>query len=151
MGVSKKEMERSKELARLYYLAGDTQKIAAEKAGVSKVTMSKWVNEEGWEAIRVARNITRPELISKMMQNASEKLDAKEMSFDEMSKLAAAIKEIDKSTNVVTIIEVLTMYNNWLVSRMQVDKELTTDFLKASNKYQDTFISEQVNNNKSIL
>lgn len=47
-----------------------------------------------------------------------------------MAKLAASIEKIDKRTNATTIIEVLTSYNNWLVARTQIDKELTVDFLK---------------------
>ena len=48
MATSKKELEKTKELARLYYLNGDTQKLVAEKVGVSRVTINKWVNyEEG--------------------------------------------------------------------------------------------------------
>ena len=53
--------------------------------------------------------------------------------------MALSKKELEK-----TIIEVLTLYNNWLVSRTQIDKELTVDFLKMTNRYQDTFIAEQV-------
>lgn len=32
MATSKKELEKTKELARLYYLNGDTQKLVAEKS-----------------------------------------------------------------------------------------------------------------------
>ena len=38
--MSKKEIEKSKELARMYYLNGETQKIVAEKVGVSRVTIN---------------------------------------------------------------------------------------------------------------
>lgn len=150
MGVSKKEQEKNKELARLYYLQGDTQKLVAEKVGVSRVTVNKWVNDGNWDAIRTAKSITRKELVAKIMKKADEKLESGEMNADEMSKLAATIEKIDKGTNVTTIIEVLTSYNNWLVARMQIDKELPVDFLKMTNRYQDIFISEQVNVNQQL-
>ena len=115
MGVSKKQLEKTKELARLYYLNGDTQKLVAEKVGVSRVTVNKWVSDGGWDALRTAKSITRKELVAKIMRKADERLE-----------------------------EVLTSYNNWLVARTQIDKELTVDFLKMTNRYQDIFIAEQV-------
>ena len=132
--ASKKELEKTKELARLYYLNGDTQKLVAEKVGVSRVTVNKWVSDGGWDALRTAKSITRKELVAKIMKKADEKLENGDMSADEMAKLAASIEKIDKRTNATTIIEVLT----------QIDKELTVDFLKMTNRYQDIFIAEQV-------
>ena len=66
MATSKKELEKTKELARLYYLNGDTQKLVAEKVGVSRVTINKWVNDGGWDALRTAKSITRKELVAKI-------------------------------------------------------------------------------------
>lgn len=143
--MGKIELEKTKELARLYYMGGDTQKMVAEKTGVSRVTINKWVAAGGWDELRTAKTITRKELISKMMQQASEQLENGSMSYDEMSKLAASIERIDKQTNVVTCIEVLSMLSNWLVARMGIDKELTPDLVKTINRYQDLFISEQFN------
>lgn len=144
MATSKKELEKTKELARLYYLNGDTQKLVAEKVGVSRVTVNKWVSDGGWDALRTAKSITRKELVAKIMKKADEKLEKGDMSADEMAKLAASIEKIDKRTSATTIIEVLTSYNNWLVARTRFDKELTVDFLKMTNRYQDIFIAEQV-------
>ena len=80
--MSKKELEKSKELARMYYLNGETQKLVAEKVGVSRVTINKWVADGGWDTMRVAKTITRKEIITKMMQEANKKLEEGKMSFD---------------------------------------------------------------------
>jgi hypothetical protein len=144
--MTKQELEKNKELARLYYMNGDTQKLVAEKTGMSRVTINKWVNEGGWEAMRMAKQITRQELVTKMMQEASKKLEDGGMSCDELSKLSAAVKGIDRQANPVTVIEVMTIYNEWLVTRMQADKELTPELVKTMNRYQDTFIKELVTN-----
>lgn len=146
--MSKKEIEKSKELARMYYLNGETQKLVAEKVGVSRVTINKWVADGGWDTMRVAKTITREGIITKMMQEANKKLEEGKMSFDEMSKLAASIEKIDKRTNAITIYEVMTVYNEWLIVRTGVDKELTTDLIKTMNHYQDIFLSEQVGKSK---
>lgn len=149
--MTKTELEKNKELARLYYLNGDTQKLIAERVGISRVTIGKWISECGWDTIRTAKTITRKELVSKMMSTASVKLDNSEMSFDEMSKLAATIKELDKQTNVITLLEVFTVYNEWLVARMQMDKELSAELVKTMNRYQDVFLSEQLSKGKILL
>lgn len=148
MKKARKDLEKDKELARLYYLQGDTQKLVAEKVGVSRVTINKWVNDGAWDSMRTARTITRKELIAKMMKQADEKLEAGEMSYDEMSKLASSIEKMDKQTNIITIIEIMSAYNNWLVSRMQIDKELSPELVKTMNRYQDIFISEQLGGTK---
>ena len=144
--MTKQELEKNKELARLYYMNGDTQKLVAEKTGMSRVTINKWVSEGGWEAMRMAKQITRQELVTKMMQEASKNLEDGGMSCDELSKLSAAVKGIDRQANPVTVIEVMTIYNEWLVARMQADKELTPELVKTMNRYQDTFIKELVTN-----
>jgi uncharacterized protein YjcR len=140
----KKELDHIKELAKLYYLRGDTQKMIAEKIGISRVTMSAWVKNGNWDTLRTASVITRKELIAKMMQNASEKLEKGEMSYDEMSKLASTIEKLDKKANIVTIIEVFAAYDKWLIARMQLDPEITPELIKTMSKYQDMFINERL-------
>ena len=148
--MSKKEVEKIKELARTYYLNGDTQKLVAEKVGKSRVTINKWVAEGGWDAMRVAKTITRKEIVTKMMQEANKKLEEGKLTFDEMSKLAASIDKIDRQTNAITIYEVMTAYNEWLVVRMGVDKELTAELVRVMNYYQDVFLSEHVSKNSFV-
>lgn len=148
--MSKNEVEKIKELARMYYLNGDTQKLVAEKVGKSRVTINKWVAEGGWDAMRVAKTITRKEIVTKMMQEANKKLEEGKLTFDEMSKLAASIDKIDRQTNAITIYEVMTIYNEWLVVRMGVDKELTAELVRAMNYYQDVFLSEHVSKNSFV-
>lgn len=148
--MSKKEVEKIKELARMYYLNGDTQKLVAEKVGKSRVTINKWVAEGGWDAMRVAKTITRKEIVTKMMQEANKKLEEGKLTFDEMSKLAASIDKIDRQTNAITIYEVMTAYNEWLVVRMGVDKELTAELVRVMNHYQDVFLSEHVSKNSFV-
>ena len=60
----------------------------------------------------------------------------------------AAIEKLDKQTNVVTVIEVFSAYNRWLISRMELDPELTPELVKTMNRYQDIFIGEQLNSTK---
>ena len=143
--MGKKELNEKKELARLYYFTGETQKDIAVKIGVSNVTVNKWVKDNGWDTMRAAKTITRRELVAKMLNNINEKLESKEWNADEMVKATSAIEKLDKQINVVTIIEVFSAYNMWLVVRMALDSELTPELVKLMNRYQDIFISEQLN------
>lgn len=142
--MGKKELNDKKELARLYYFNGDAQKNIADKIGVSAVTVSKWVKEGRWDTTRAARTITRRELVVKMLQQINDKLESGEWTADEMAKATSAIEKLDKQTNVVTIIEVFSAYNNWLVARMALDPELTPELIKIMNRYQAIFIGEKL-------
>ena len=66
--ATKKELEQKKELARMYYMNGDVQKVIAERVSVSEQTISSWVDKEGWAARRAGINVTRPELVNKALQ-----------------------------------------------------------------------------------
>ena len=142
--MGKLENEQRRELARMYYLQGMTQKEIADKIGVSRNTISAWIKEGGWDSFRAAKTITRKELVHKMLEQINEKLESKDWTADEIVKAASAIEKLDKQTNIVTVIEVFTAYNTWLVGRTQVDKELTPELVKVMNRYQDLFIGEQL-------
>lgn len=142
--MGKKELSIKKELARLYYYNNETQKAIAEKIGVSCVTVNKWVKEEEWEAKRAAKFITRQELVAKILKNINDKLESGKWTADEMIKATTAIEKLDKQTNVVTVMEVFTKFDNWLVSRMQFGTELTPELVNQIHRYHDLFISDQL-------
>ncbi len=141
--MAKKEMETKKELARLYYMNGDSQNVIADKTGVSRNTICRWVSDCGWDLERSAKRITRTEVANKMLRKLSERLDDADWTPDDLAKAAAAIEKLDKKTNVVTIIEVFAQYNNWLNSRMRLDPELTPEMVHVMTKYQDLFVAEK--------
>ena len=65
--MKKADIENKKSLAKTLYLSGMEQQEIAQKTGISKVTISRWCNTEGWKESRAARNITRPELVNKLL------------------------------------------------------------------------------------
>lgn len=140
------QQEQRKELARMYYMQGTPQKEIAEKVGISANTMSRWVREGGWDTRRAANTVTRAELVKKMLRDLDAKLDSGTYTADEIVKIANSIEKLDKQTNIITIIEVFTTFNNWLVSQMQINPELTPEVVKIINTYQNKFINERLNN-----
>lgn len=148
-----KETERKKELARVLFMAGKSQADIAEQVGVSRQTVSKWANESAWAEARAAQNITRPELVNKLLRtidqlieqvNASEDPALISGLADKLAKLSAVIEKLDKKANVVDAIEVFMAFNKWLQSRRETDPDLTPDLLRAINKYQDKFVVEMM-------
>ena len=140
------EQTQRQELARMYFMQGMKQKEIADKVGVSRNTICAWIRDGKWDTVRAAKTVTRSELVRKMLQDLDEKLTSGKWTADDIVKVAAAIEKLDKQTNIVTIIEVFTSFNQWLVSRMQVDSELTPEVVKIINTYQDKFISEKLSN-----
>lgn len=94
-----------REHARLLFMQGEPQKVIAEKVGVSAQTITKWVNDGDWQAARSAANITRPELVNKILKSidvlvedlvnepSPEKTAA---AADKLVKFAATIERLDK-------------------------------------------------------
>ena len=144
--MANKVSEDKKEFARVLYMSGEQQNIIAEKVGVSKQTVNRWVAEGSWDKLRAAKNVTRPELINKVLRTIDKLLekvleseDDKDFDGlgDKLAKLAAVIEKFDKKANVVDAIEVFLAVSKWLQRRAQTDEELTPELLKAINRYQD--------------
>jgi len=153
--MTKAELEKKKDLARTLYLSGLEQIDIANKIGVSRVTISKWCNADGWKETRAAKSITRPELINKLllatnklidMVNESGDLNLIDSLGDKLSKLTAAIDKLDKSqANVVAAIEVFMAFSKWLGFRAKTDPDVSPELIKIINKYQDKFLIESMN------
>lgn len=149
----RQQTEKKKSLARSLYLAGMEQQEIADKVEVSRVTVSKWCNTEGWKEARAAKNVTRPELVNKLLLtidtlitqvNSSEDPALIAGLGDKLAKLSAVIEKLDKKANVVDAIEVFMAFSKWLEYRSQTDPEVTPELMRVINKYQDMYITEQM-------
>ena len=150
---TKKELEKKKEFARILYLQGESQKNIAEKVGTSAVTVNKWVKDGGWEGVKAASSITRPELVNKLLMAVNKLLDQVHQSddpivlaglSDKLAKFASVIEKLDKKANIVDAIEVFMAFGKWIQYRQSFDSEVTPELVKAINKYQDLYISEHL-------
>lgn len=155
--MAKKELDNKKEFARILYMNGENQQDIADKTGVSRVTINKWIKDNGWKERRAAKAVTRPELINKLLLSIDTMIDkANNMDTpeamaglgDKLSKVASAIEKLDKKANVVDTIEVCISFGKWVEHRIGVDKEVTPELAKQINKLQDTYINEQFSTKK---
>ncbi|MBE6245586.1 MAG: terminase [Bacteroidales bacterium] len=151
--MNKAEIENKKSLAKTLYLSGMEQQEIAQRTGISKVTISRWCNTEGWKESRAAKNITRPELVNKLLLTIDNLIEQVNSSKDpglmaslgdKLSKLSSVIEKLDKKANIVDVIEVFMAFNKWLEFRAQTDPHLTPELRKAINKYQDMFVVEKM-------
>jgi uncharacterized protein YjcR len=153
--ITKKELEDKKDYARLLYMQGEQQKVIAEKVGVSAQTITKWVNVGGWSEQRAAQNITRPELVNKLLRtvdkmieavNDSDDPDAANGLGDKLAKFAATIEKLDKHTSIVDVIEVFMAFSKWLQFQAEFDEDITPELLKTINKYHNQYINYLMQN-----
>lgn len=151
--MTKAEIEKKKSLARSLFLSGMEQTEIAEKVDVSRVTISKWCTSEGWKEARAAKNVTRPELVNKLLLtidtlitqvNSSDDPTLIAGLGDKLAKLSAVIEKLDKKANVVDAIEVFMAFSKWIEYRSTIDPDVTPGLVKAINKYQDLYITEQM-------
>ena len=151
--MTKAETEKKKSLARSLYLAGMEQNEIAEKVEVSMVTISKWCNAEGWKEARAAKNVTRPELVNKLLLTIDKLITEVNQSEDpsliaglgdKLAKLSSVIEKLDKKANVVDAIEVFMAFSKWLEYRATIDPSVTPELIKTINKFQDMYLTEQM-------
>ena len=153
--MTKAELEKKKSLARTLYMAGKDQNEIADQIDISRQTLSRWCNQEGWKEQRAATGVTRPELVNKLLisidkliTQVNESEDPEKMAglSDKLAKMASVIEKLDKKANVVDAIEVFMAFSKWMQFRAQTDKNITPELLKTFNYYQDLFISEKMQN-----
>lgn len=151
--MTKAEIEKKKSLARSLFLSGMEQTEIAEKVDVSRVTISKWCTADGWKEARAAKNVTQPELVNKLLLTIDTLITQVNESNDpalvaglgdKLAKLSAVIEKLDKKANVVDVIEVFMTFSKWIEYRSTIDPEVTPELVRAINKYQDLYITEQM-------
>ena len=154
-----KETEKKKSLARSLYLSGMEQNEIADKVEVSRITISRWANTEGWKEARAAKNISRPELVNKLLvtidgliENVNKSDDPALIGSlaDKLSKLSATIEKLDKKANVIDAIEVFMAFNRWIQDQASYDPEITPELIKTINKYQNKFLMERMQNPSTL-
>jgi len=175
--LTKSELTDKKELAKLLYMQGETQKAISERTGISEVTISNWAKEDAWAEKKAGVNITRPELVNKLLLSINDLIEdvsksndvtLKSKLPDSLSKFASVIEKLDKKANIVDTIDVFIAFNKWLQFRnlqndeiiinvtneindyLEMHKSVSTQFIssrfsKVINRYQDLYISENIN------
>lgn len=140
-----------KEFAEALFMQGTPQNIIAEKVGVSANTVSRWAKDYHWGEKRAAQILTRKEVVNNVLRSINklaEKLgEVEDVSMvggiaDQLSKLSATINKLDKEASVVDFIECFMAFGKWLEYQSTTDPEISAEFRKMVNKYQNKYIME---------
>lgn len=151
--MGKKIAGELKEFAELLYMQGTPQNVIAEKVGVSKNTIGAWVAAGCWAEKKVAQTLTRKQVVNNVLRsinNVAEKIGKADdtallgCSSDQLAKMAATIKTLDKDVSVVDYMECFMVFGRWLEQRSEFDPEVTAELRKTVNDLQDKFVVEQL-------
>ncbi|WP_018669000.1 DUF1804 family protein [Bacteroides gallinarum] len=131
--------QQKKDYARTLYLKDNlTQQEIADKAGVTRQTVARWMREEKWEELKVGITLTREQQVAALHRQVSEinrvisqreegKRFPTTAEADTLSKLATAIKKMETDVGIADIISVGMKFINWL---RPFDLEKSKEFLR---------------------
>ena len=126
---------------------GKSQKEIAERVGVSQQTLTKWKDEGGWELKRVARTVSRDQIINKTLLKINELLDSEEdFNGDEFAKLSSQLEKIKGGYTMDDVADILTKFGDYIIEQSASDKAITTEFVQLLTKYQDKYLLMRINN-----
>ena len=126
----------------------------AERVGVSRQSVSAWINKNGWKELRAARSITRPELVNKLLVTINNLIedvntgdDPTSVSglADKLVKLSSVIERLDKKANIVQTVDVFMAFSDWVEYQAKSDPEVTVAFMKVLNRLHNEFLLERAN------
>lgn len=121
----------------LYTKESLTQQEIADKVGVTRITVNRWINSENWEELKVSITITRDEQLKNLYRQLSsinEHILSREASkrfanpaeADSIAKISNAISKMETEVGLSNIIEVFSSFLSWLRSHdLEKTKELT--------------------------
>ena len=142
-------ISQKKEWAKTLYLKENlTQQEIADRVGVSRITINKWINTEKWEQMKVGITLTREEQISNLYRQVQEinkviasrpegERFATTAEADILGKLSSTIKKMETDVGIADIISVLTQFIEWL---RPVDLEKAKELTRLA----DAFIKDKL-------
>ena len=140
---------QKKQWAQTLYLRENlTQLEIAERVGVSRVTVSKWVRDGKWEEQKAGITLTRQEQVANLYRQVAEinrtiatrhegERFPNSKEADILGKLSAAIRNMEQETGIADVISVLTTFIEWL-------RPLDLDKAKELTRLADAFIKDRL-------
>lgn len=118
--------KQKKEWAKLLFIKENlTQAEIAERVGISRITINKWINTENWEHLKASITITREEQLKSLYRQLAElntvigerpkgERYPTTPESDTISKLANAIKKMETEAGLADITSVFSEFLKWL-------------------------------------
>lgn len=137
-------LKQKKEYAAILFLKENlTQAEIAEKVGVSRQTINKWVKAEKWEERLAGISMTKEEQIKNLYRQITEineKIKGREKGerhattaeADTINKLSAAIKKLEDDLGIADIVGVSIRFLEWV---RRVDPSKANELKSLFNSY----------------
>lgn len=139
--------QQKKDWAKLLFMQGELQnQQIAEKVGINRATIGRWVKEENWEMLRAAVTTTREEQIRNLYMQLAEinkVIAARENKYatsaeaDIINKISGTIEKMEGDFNIADVISVSKQLLTWLRKR-DPEKAIELSF------YFDEFVKERL-------
>ncbi|HPH85569.1 MAG TPA: DDE transposase family protein [Ferruginibacter sp.] len=118
------KIKEKEEWAKLLFTLENLSQIEiAEKVGVSKVTVNKWVKKGKWEEQKASLTVTREQQLQRLYMQIAEinkTISERDQKYatpaeaDSINKLASAIDKMERESSLADIISVSVRFLNWL-------------------------------------
>ena len=140
---TKKDNENKRELAKMLYVGGSEVAEIAERVGVSRQSVSAWINKNGWKELVNKLLVT----INNLIEDVNTGDDPASVSglADKLVKLSSVIERLDKKANIVQTVDVFMAFTDWVEYRAKSDPEVTLPFIKILNRLHNEFLLERAN------
>jgi DNA-binding transcriptional regulator LsrR (DeoR family) len=147
--MSELSKQQKKELAKTLFLTGKfTQKEISEKTGVSRQSLSKWVNDGKWEELLVGVTISRENILQGLQRQINEinkailnREDGARFATPSetvtIGKLSEAIKKLEIDLGISEIVSVSIAINEFI-------KKFDVEKAKEVSEYFDAFVEEKM-------
>ena len=137
-----------KTIAKTLYINGGgmTQEEIAEKVGVTRQTVARWLKAERWDELKASYTITPEQILAgfnRQIIEINNKIDGREQGerfatpseSDTLVKLASAARKIVDDAGISDVVNVGIKFTNWL-------RPVNLDHAKLFNNYFDVFIKD---------
>lgn len=139
--------DKQKTVAKHLYMKGIPVAQIVELTGVSRQSVSRWINSDGWKEERAAREMSKEAITSRTLSklgDAIDKANGDEKSIgrmaDSLLKSVKAIKEINLNTTIVNKVDTLIEFENWLVAHRDEYPEIDDKILVLINRMHSEFM-----------
>lgn len=131
--------KQKRDFARTLYLKENlTQQEIADRVGVSRQSLSRWIKDDKWEEMKASLTLTREQQIASLHRQVQELNNtilsreeglrfATSAEADTITKLATAIKKLETDTGLSDIISVGVRFLDYL---RPIDPEKTREFTR---------------------
>ena len=141
--------QQKRDWAKTLYLRENlTQQEIADRVGVSRVTVSNWVNKNKWEEQRTALTLTREEQVRSLYRQVAAITRAIEerpegerfatsAEADIIGKLSKSIKQLEMEVGIADVVSVITKFIEFL---RPVDLQKAKDITSLADAFIKTLL-----------